>query len=192
MNIEYEAAFLNVEKDEVRGQLKQAGARMARPEFFQKRVVFHFPEGHEVAGGWARVRDEGDKITMSIKVVDGDQIHDQKEICLTVDNFATAVLFLETLGCIQKSYQETKRELWLLDDTEITIDEWPFLNPFVEIEGKSEVAVRQVSEKVGFDYTQAVFGAVDVKYRRQYPHLTFERINTTPRIAFGEPNPFER
>jgi hypothetical protein len=31
------------------------------------------------------------------------------------------------------------------------IDEWPFLEPFIEVEGGSELGVRQVSEKLGFD-----------------------------------------
>ena len=30
---------------------------------------------------------------------------------------------LNTLGCQERAYQETKRELWKLDGVEITIDE---------------------------------------------------------------------
>ncbi len=162
-----------------------------RPEFLQRRVVFALPKGHEIVGGWARVRDEGNRITMSLKIVDGDKIENQKEICLTVDSFDQAELFLATLGCTKKSYQETKRELWVLDNTEITIDEWPFLSPLLEIEGKSEDAVRQVAEKLGLDFSQAVFGAVDIAYMRQYPHLTADRINNhTPLIIFDGENPF--
>lgn len=190
MNIEYEATFPDVDKEEMRRILRKAGATLTRPEFLQKRVVFTFPEGHEIAGGWMRVRDEGNKITMSLKIVDGDTIENQKEICLTVDSFDQAELFLTTLGCKKKSYQETKRELWMFDDTEITIDEWPFLRPFLEIEGKSEESVKQATEKIGLDYAEALFGAVDVIYMHQYPHLTFDRINTTPLIVFEGENPF--
>lgn len=190
MQIEYEATFPDIEKEAMRGKLKQAGAVLARPEFLQKRVVFDMPLGHELAGGWVRVRDEGDRVTMSIKIVNGDKIDDQKEMCLTVDSFEQGETFLMTLGCRKKSYQETKRELWTLDGTEITIDEWPFLNPFVEVEGKSEAVVKRVAERIGFDYRQALFGAVDMLYMRQYPHLTFERINKTPRIVFAGENPF--
>lgn len=190
MQIEYEAAFPDIEKETMREKLKQVGAILVRPEFLQKRVVFDMPLGHEIAGGWVRVRDEGDKITMSIKIVNGDKIDDQKEMCLTVDSFEQGEVFLTTLGCKKKSYQETKRELWMLDGTEITIDEWPFLNPFVEVEGQSEEAVKQIAERIGFDYEQALFGAVDVLYMRQYPHLTFRRINKEPRIVFDGENPF--
>lgn len=152
MKIEYEATFPNINKDEIRQRLMAAGADLLRPEFLQKRCTFNFPVGHEIAGGWLRVRDEGDKITMTLKVVDGDQIHNQKEITLKVDDFAEAEKFLVTMGCRKKSYQETRRELWILDGVEITIDEWPFLEPCVEVEGRSEEAVKNVSEKIGFDY----------------------------------------
>lgn len=190
MNIEYEATFPDVDKREVREQLLAVGATLVKPEFLQKRIVFNLPKGHEIPGGWLRVRDEGDKITMSLKVVDGTHIENQKEICLKVDSFDEGVNLFLSLGCEKKSYQETRRELWTLDGTEITIDEWPFLRPFVEVEGKSEASVRAVSEKIGFDYTQALFGAVDVLYMRQYPHLTFDRINQTPLIVFDGENPF--
>lgn len=190
MNIEYEATFPDVDKREVREHLLAVGATLMKPEFLQKRVVFNMPKGHEIPGGWVRVRDEGDRITMSLKVVDGARIENQKETCLKVDSFDEGVNFLLSLGCEKKSYQETKRELWILDGTEVTIDEWPFLRPFVEVEGKSEESVKMVAEKLGFDYTQALFGAVDILYIRQYPYLTFDRINQAPRIVFDGENPF--
>lgn len=191
MDIEYEATFPEVNKAVIRERLLWVGAELVKPEFLQKRVGFHFSAGHAIPGGWLRVRDEGDKITMSMKVVDGDRIMDQKEQLLEVSDFESAVKMLLLLGCTKKSYQETKRELWKIDDTEVTIDEWPFLQPFVEIEGKSEDAIRHVSTKLGFEYDQAMFGAVDVIYMRQYPHLTADRINNrTPLILFEGENPF--
>ena len=190
MKIEYEATFPNINKDEIRQRLQDAGAVLMRPEFMQKRVTFKLPAGHEINGGWLRVRDEGDKITMTLKVVDGDKIENQKEINLKIDDFEEAVKFLETMGCQKKSYQETKREIWILDDVEIAIDEWPFLEPYVEVEGKSEEAVKNVSEKLDFDYGKALFCCVTTLYNMKYG--TSEEIinNQTPEIIFGGNNPF--
>ena len=190
MKIEYEATFLNIDKDEMRAKLKVIGAELIRPEFLQKRTVFNLPREEKDIFSWARVRDEGDKITMSIKIVDGDKIENQKEICLTVDNYQEAVNFLNELGCHEKAYQETKRELWKLDDVEITIDEWPFLEPFVEVEGQSEEAVKVVSEKLGFDYSKALFCAVGKIYQMKY-NIPLDVINNkTPEIRFEMENPF--
>lgn len=190
MEIEYEATFTNINKDEVRAKLKEIGAKLLKPEFLQKRVVFNLPHDKEIKGGWMRVRDEGDKITMSLKVVDGDRIQDQKEICLKVDNFDNAVQLLELLGCQKKAYQENKRELWLVGEVEVTIDEWPFLEPLVEVEGKSEEVVKLVSEKLGFDYNQALFCAVGPIYSKKYGIPEDVINNQTPKIVFGDKNPF--
>ena len=190
MEIEYEATFINVDKDEVRAKLKDIDAKLVKSEFLQKRVVFNLPKDNEIKGGWMRVRDEGDKITMSLKIVDGDKIHDQKEICLKIDNFDNAVQLLEMLGCQKKAYQESKRELWLISDVEVTIDEWPFLEPFVEVEGKSEEIVKIVSEKLGFDYSQAWFCPIGTIYSKKYNIPEDVINNQTPKIVFGDKNPF--
>ena len=189
MNIEYEATFLNVNKDKIRKRLKKAGAKLIRPEFLQKRVPFHLPKDKRSKDAWLRVRDEGDKITLSLKVVDGKKIENQKEICLEVNDFNKAVKLLELIGCKKKSYQETKRELWELDNVEITIDEWPFLEPFVEVEGKSEAKVKRVSEKIGFNYDKALFCAIGKLYKMKYG-IHPDQINTIKRITFNMKNPF--
>lgn len=192
MKIEYEATFTKVDKDEMRERLHRVGAELKRSEFMQKRFVFNLPEGVNISGGWARVRDEGDKVTLSIKAVDGEEIHNQKEVCLTVDSFEDAGQLLELLGCKRKAYQETKRELWLLNGVEITIDTWPFLEPFVEIEGESESVVRTVSEKLGFDWIKAKFCAVDALYEEKYG-VTKDKVNNgTPEITFEIENPFSK
>lgn len=191
MEIEYEATYTNIDKEEIRTRLKKAGAGLEKPEVVQKRVVFHFPKGHEKEGAWARVRDEGGKITMSIKqTVDGGKIDEQFETCFDVSDFGEAVKFLEFLGCRQKAFQETKRELWTLDETEVTIDEWPFLEPFVEIEGKTEEVVRKVSAKLNFDYSKAYFGAVGGLYSKKYGISADVINNQTPEIIFKGNNPF--
>lgn len=188
--IEYEATFPDVDKDEIRGWLKAAGAKLVKPEFMQRRHVFKFPKGHEIPGGWLRVRDEADKITLSLKIVNGDKIEDQKEICLKVDDYRNAVELLKTMGCEAKAFQESKRERWELDGCDITLDEWPFLEPYVEVEGPDEAAVKAASGKLGFDYAKAVFGSVDLLYSAKYGWPIDLINNWLPSITFGEENPF--
>jgi adenylate cyclase class 2 len=190
MNIEYEATFPNINEDDIRARLKNTGATLIKSKFLMKRIVFELPVGHEIPGGWLRVRDEGDKITMSLKIVDGDKIESQKEICLKIDDFNEGVKFLEAIGAERKAYQESYREFWLLDEVEVTIDEWPYLEPYVEVEAKSEEEVRRVSEKLGFNYSQALFCSVDTLYNKKYG-TPLEIINHhTKIITFNDPNPF--
>lgn len=190
MEIEYEATFSNINKKDIRSKLKKIGAKLIKAEFLQKRTVFNLPTGHEIKGGWLRVRDEGNKNTMSLKVIDGNKIENQKEICLEINDFNKAVDFLELIGCAKKAYQESKREIWEIDGVDITIDEWPFLEPLIEIEGKSKKAVEDICKKLGFDYKKAIFDSADYLYSKKYK-ISKEIINNlTPRIVFGEKNPF--
>ena len=190
MKIEYEATFTNIDKQDIRERLRKIEGKLIRPEFLQKRVVFNLPEEYKIKGGWIRVRDEGDKIRMSLKIVDGTGIESQKEISLKVDSLERAEEFLTLLGCQKKAYQENKRELWKIDGMEITINEWPFLEPFVEIEGDSEESVKDMAEKLGFDYQDALFCSIDTLYSRKY-NLPEDIINNqTPKIVFEMKNPF--
>ena len=190
MEIEYEAVFTNIELESFRAVLNSAGAELARAEYMQTRSSFNLPESVLTQKGWARVRDEGDKITMSVKSIEGEGIESQKESCVTVDSFKQAESLLTQLGCDKKAYQETKRELWMLDGVEVTIDTWPFLEPFVEVEGSSEAVVKAVAEKLGFEWATAKFCAVDTLYSEKYDISTDQINNHTPEILFDMANPF--
>jgi adenylate cyclase, class 2 len=192
MQTEFEAKYTNIDKNEVRTRLKNAGARLVESEFIQRRNTFYLPSNSELGNGWVRVRDEKNKVTLSIKAVFGKEIQHQKEIMIIVNSFEDTSKLLEILGCRKKSYQETKREIWKLENCEITIDEWPYLEPFLEIEGDSEKVVRDVSTKLGFDFSTAVFGAVDTLYSNKY-NIPEDIINNhTPEIKFGGISPFSK
>jgi adenylate cyclase class 2 len=196
MAIEYEATFSNINKDKIRTLLQNIGAVLVYPETLQKRSNFNPPQIHD-QDSWIRVRDEGrGVITMSYKTVPdkADLIDQQREICLRVDSFEEAKAFLLSLGCQEKSYQETKRELWTISGVEITIDEWPFLNPFLEIESNSEVAVKDVVEKLGYNYQEALFCNVFYLYSQRYgipvddlKKRTSAELNS---LTFSSKNPF--
>jgi len=190
MQVEYEATFADIDKAEVRQRLQSAGAILLRPEYLQRRITFNPPLGCQIERSWARVRDEGDRVTVSFKSLTGDKITDQKEIMIQVDDYHRAEALLLALGCQRKAYHENKRELWQLDDAEITIDEWPFLEPFVEIEGASESAVKTAAEKLGFDYDQALFCTVATLYNRKYGVSTRLVNHELPLIVFNQANPF--
>jgi len=188
MDIEYEAMFSNVNKENIRKKLRKIGANLVKEEFMQRRSVFHPPRGKS-KDTYLRVRYENDKVTLSIKAYKGGGIKGRKEICLVVDDYDKAERFIKECGCIKKSYQETKREIWELNNVEIVIDEWPFLEPLVEIEGANEKEVKIITEKLGFDYSMAIFDSVGTLYNKKYG-VSEECINNnTPEITFKK-NPF--
>ncbi len=185
MQTEIEAKFLNIDVEGLRAQLKQSGANLIHEERFMKRKTFDDVEGKlRKIGGWVRVRDEGDKITLSYKQLSDRTLHGTKEVSVDVSNFDQACEFLLAIGFVCKAYQETKRERWELDGVEITIDTWPWIPPFVEIEGGEEGKLKEVAAKLGFDWAEATYGSVEPAYQAVYD-VTEDEINNWENVIFS-------
>jgi len=167
MKTEIEAKFLNIDIEKTRNRLSEIGAKMEYPERLMKRKVFDYPDNKlNTEGAWVRVRDEGNKkITMSYKKLVDRSLHGTKEITIDVSDFQTACDFLLACGFDSKAFQETKREKWTLGESEITIDTWPWIPTFVEIESETEEEIRKVSNLLGFDWSKALHGSVETAYQ---------------------------
>ena len=194
MQAEIEAKFLDVDIDTVRAHLEAAEATLDHPMRAMRRVLIE-QEHHLAERSFVRIRDEGDKTTLTFKrktVKKGeDAVDSTYEIETTVGDFDTAVQLFAEAGWKYASYQESRRERWHCDGVEVTIDEWPWIKPYVEIEGKSETAVRQVADKLGFDWNEAVFSSVNSVYRRDFPHMTVRGISGLKEARFSDPVPAE-
>lgn len=177
---EIEATFINIDKDQLRAQLKELGAKLLQPEILMRRTIFNIDDH-----SFVRVRDEGNRITMSYKRLDKLSLSGMKEICLDVNDYDDAINFVKVCGLNPKAVQETLREEWELDGVELDIDTWPWLPTFVEIEGPSEAAVKSVAEKLGLEIADALYGSVDEVYKIYYD-VTNQDINYCPEIKFTD------
>ena len=185
MKTEIEAKFLKIDQDKLRARLKEVGAVLKYPERLMKRKVYDYPDQRlRKIGAWIRVRDEGEgKITLSYKQLLDRTLHGTKEIVVDVNDFQTMCDFLQACGFDSKSYQETKREKWMLGESEITIDTWPWIPTFVEIESETEEEIRKVSALLNFDWGQALHGSVETAYQDLYD-VTEDEINGWEEITF--------
>lgn len=169
METELEAKWLNVNVAEIRAVLEQTGASLVVPERDMTRRNFDYPDKRlEKVGGWVRVRNEGDKVTLSYKQLNDRTLHGTKEVSVTVNSFDATCVFLESIGLTQTSFQETKRESWVLGDTQIELDTWPWIPSFVEIEASSETALFEVAAKLGLKRENALHGSVEIAYQAVY------------------------
>jgi adenylate cyclase class 2 len=172
MQTEIEAKSLDVDHDALRAKLRALGATLEQPMRLLRRYNLDFadrrlrdqPEG----GGWVRVRDEGDKVTLSYKQLNDRTLHGTKEICVTVNSFDDAKALLEAIGLGPTSYQETRRESWRLGDLQIELDQWPWTKPYIEIEAPDESSLKDIFAKLDLAWDTAVFGSVEVVYRGEY------------------------
>lgn len=189
MQLEIEAKFLNINHDEMRAKLRQLGAKCQKPMRLMRRVTIDTPLMKKKAG-WIRVRHEGDKITLAYKQIDSLTVDGVKEIEVEVSSFDDTIALLSEAGLVQGSFQESKRETWHLDSAEIELDEWPWLNPYMEIEAGDEQTIKNVAGQLGLNWQDACFGDVMTVYQVQYPHLDKSFcISSLAQVKFGDPLP---
>lgn len=189
MKSEIEVKFLDVNHDEIRDKLKALGGTSEQPMRLMRRVTIETPELAK-KDAFVRVRDEGDRVTMTYKQFSELSVDGAKEIEITVSDFDKAIQLLGQAGLSYRSFQESKRETWKLGDVEIVLDEWPWLKPYIEIEGESETQLQDVASKLGFEWSRAVFGDVMAAYRVEYPHLTLkDTVGQIESVKFGDPLP---
>lgn len=186
MTTELEAKWLDIDPDAIRELLGLVGADRIYPETFMRRKNFDYPDLRlEAIGGWARVRDEGHRVTMSYKQLNDRTMHGTKEVEVVVDSFDKACEFLTDLGLVAKAYQETKRELWKAGDVEVSIDTWPWIPPFVELEAPDERTLITAAEELGLSMADALHGSVEVAYKK-YFDVSDKEIDSWPEIKFIE------
>ena len=189
MNTEIEVKFVNIDQKQIREKLKTIGAICNQPMRNMRRVTIDTPI-MKAKNAFLRVRDQGDKITLTYKQFDSLSLHGAKEIELDISDFDKAVELFAAVGIPHHSHQESRRETWKLDDTEIVLDEWPWLDPLLEIEGPSEKHVKDITTKLGLDWEKAIFGDVMSAYKVQYPYLgPNDTIGNLKEVKFGDPLP---
>ncbi len=138
---EIEVKFLNINVDELTKKLASLGATKQFDKQY-RRKVFDYPDLRLNAdNAWVRIRDEGDKITLSYKKRVNTTSHDgssndggMEEIELEVSDFDKMALLFEKIGLALKFYEENRRIRYTFDDIEFDIDFWPGLEPYLEIE----------------------------------------------------------
>ena len=188
MKTEIEVKFANIDIEAVRGALKSMGAICNQPMRLMRRVIIETDELAE-RHAFVRVRDEGDRVTLTYKQFDEASLTGAKEIEVSVSDFDATVALLERVNLVHKSFQESRRETWQLGEVEVVLDEWPGLKPYVEIEGPTEIAVKNAAWSLGFAWSDAVFGSVTEVYQLHYPKGDASKLVTIPRLTFDRPLP---
>lgn len=189
MNSEIEAKFLDIDHDKIRKKLKDLGAHLEKPLRTMRRVTIDAPH-MKTKNAFVRIRDEGDKVTIAYKQFDDLSIDGAKEIEITVSHFEESIALFAAAGLKHGSYQESKRETWRLGNAEIVLDTWPWLKPYIEIEGINIETIKTTAKSLGLKWEKAVFGDVMAAYRMQYSHLGLnDTIGNIAEVKFDDPIP---
>lgn len=110
-----------------------------------------------------------EKTTLTIKHILKDNksnIQQMKETEIEVSSFEETNELLEKLGFSYRSYQEKRREKYILNEHEIDIDTWPKLLPYIEIEGKDKNDIEEILSILGYSFKDAISCTVDEIYKK--------------------------
>lgn len=113
---------------------------------------------------WVRLRETNGKTTITIKHIlnrelqsdYGTKMQPVLETEMDVPSIETGNAILEQLGFSFRNYQEKNRTTYILDDTEIDIDSWPLIPPYLEIEGQSDVQINEMIKKLALENKEIV------------------------------------
>lgn len=190
---EYEVKFSPINLEEMRQKLQRVGASLKTPERLMRRCVFAADANPGMTCTYVRVRDEGNKVTMSAKQHASDgKMDSQKEYETIVKDFEATHQVLLNAGLTQTGYQENKRETWEMPDgTLVELETWPQLPDYLEIEGKSEEAVKKAALLLNFDWSEHIVQSNDYLYAQHWgmdkkavfeklANLTFSEVTRKP------------
>ena len=110
---EIEVKFLGIDPAEIEKKLLSLGALKKYDRIFKDRVFDFTWWPLDANYSWLRLRDKGDKLTLSYKRRFGiDKDADDggmEEVEIKVDDFEKTTLLLEKIGMVQKFNEEKRR-----------------------------------------------------------------------------------
>lgn len=162
MSIEYEAKILHINTAQFVQRVELLGAKKTGSYQFRRYVFDTIPAQ---ANKWARLRTDGSRTTITCKEIVSDTVDGTIEKEIVVDDFDQALDVLAALGLKPCGYQENRREEYMLDGVQITVDSWPFLDDYAEIEGGSSDQVMAMITKLGYSPNDAVYKNTDELYK---------------------------
>ncbi len=156
---EVEVKYLDIDKEELEGKLKQIGAEKVG-DVFLRHVAFDYPDYRlDKDNSWIRIRDEGEKIVLAFKKRLGVTSQDgstndegMEEIEVVVDSYEETKLFLKKIGLIEKHGEaQKKRSRWKKGSVEFDIDTVAMIPTYLEIEAESWGDIDSVSKDLNLD-----------------------------------------
>lgn len=125
---------------------------------------------------WIRLRKtieemaekQKEKTTLTIKHIlkdDKSGIQQMQETEIEVNSFEETNELLEKLGFSHRSYQEKRREKYILNEHEIDIDTWPKLPTYFEIEGKDKNDLENILSILGYSFADTISCTTDEIYK---------------------------
>lgn len=146
---EFETKVLNINVEEIKDKLLKLGC-VETKEFLAKRFVYELSTDDIE---WIRVRQINGKstITYKHKIRGNTAIGKTTEIEVEVSDFEKTAEIFSKIPFKKHFYQENKSLIFILNDIEFSIDSWPHIPPYLEIESTSVEKVQEGLKLLGLE-----------------------------------------
>lgn len=139
---EYEYRFNDYNKKEIITKLKELGAKYFGT--FKFRVMVFIDQNNSEK--YIRIRDEGHRVTMTIKNNLTDKFPIENEVI--INDFDEGINILLQLNCKKKYYYEKYREIWNLKNSEVIFDMNPGIPELMEVESLKKTELDYLCKKL--------------------------------------------
>ncbi len=140
---EYETKILDINVNEIETKLNKLWAALIKPETLMRRRVFDVQAHSQNTGKRFRLRQQGNKTTLTYKERWWLDIGSTKELETEVSDFDIMAELLQKLERQTMVYQENKRKVYSRNDIEFCIDTRPMIPTYLEIEAPSKEQVEE-------------------------------------------------
>ena len=183
MQIEHEIKYPKINIDKITFKIEKLGGIKIMDKFLYKRFICDISKN-----SFIRLRTTPKGASITIKESNGDWGGHLLEQEMFINSFDEGKLFIEwfiknkLISDPHLRYQENIRTMYKLDKIEFCIDEWPLIDPFLEIEAPDEKTLEYIVKKLDLDFTSGLKGSVNnlaIKLYNidlaSYKFLTFEK-----------------
>jgi adenylate cyclase, class 2 len=184
LNQEIEVRFLEIDKEKLIQKLKSLNAEDLGEDYLKEVIIYDKEKLWPTKENkFVRIRKNREGIFLSYKHHYKNSATGTKEIEIRIDDLNKAKELMEEIGLVAYREQEKYRHSFKLGEVMIDIDTWPAIPTYVEIEGASEESIQDAAEKLGFDWSKAVFENAGLVIKNYYNinvfdlrYFTFERM----------------
>lgn len=168
-NKEIEVRFLEINKELLIKKLINLRAEDCGEDLLEE-VIFYDKDykWRDEEKKFVRLRKNKKNTVLAYKHHQQGSIDGVEEIEFNIIDSGKVELFLERLGLIAYRHQQKKRHTFLLDGVTIDIDTWPKIPTYVELEGNSESALKEVAKKLDLDWKDVVFESARIVIEERY------------------------
>lgn len=148
MGKENEIEILDIDKKQVIKRLNELGAKYLGKSRF-KRIEFMLDGDIGSGHSWVRVRTDGKDTTITLKEMEAEKdFGTMGEWEIKTNKFLDAVKIMSKITDSKLVYFENDRDAYILENTYITIDKWPEIPVFLEIEAPSIKKLKEMYKRL--------------------------------------------